>query len=106
MRAPGTVRGTGAPMWVTDGPFLHRRADGALAMLWSSFGEKGYVQALATSDNGELSGTWTPSPAPLFDEDGGHGMLFRAFDGRLLLALHSPNETPRERPVFLPIGDF
>lgn len=27
-------------------------------------------------------------------------MLFHTPDGRLMLALHSPNETPLERPVF------
>jgi hypothetical protein len=29
---------------------------------------------------------------PLLANDGGHGMIFRAFDGRLLLAIHQPNE--------------
>jgi arabinan endo-1,5-alpha-L-arabinosidase len=32
-------------------------------------------------------------------------MLFRTFDGDLQLALHTPNETPRERAVFLPIEE-
>jgi len=34
------------------------------------------------------------------DHDAGHGMVFRAFDGRLLVAVHTPNRTPDERPVF------
>ena len=97
-----------SPCWVTDGPFLHRGADGSLAMLWSSFGDKGYVQALARSDDGEITGRWTVDPTPLFDADGGHGMVFRDFGGRLRLVLHRPNATPLERPVFVdpPPGAF
>ena len=87
--------------WVTDGPFMHRCADGSLAMLWSSFGPGGYAQLLARSDNGEIDGRWTTDPEPLFAGDGGHGMLFRDFGGRLRLVLHRPNRTPDERPVFV-----
>ena len=36
-------------------------------------------------------------PEPLFANDGGHGMIFRTFRGQLMLALHQPNKTPRER---------
>ncbi|MFC4809954.1 hypothetical protein [Paenibacillus sp. GCM10023250] len=32
-------------------------------------------------------------------------MLFRAFDGRRLLAIHAPNRTPDERPLFLEIEE-
>jgi hypothetical protein len=34
-----------------------------------------------------------------FEENGGHGMLFETFDGKLMLALHAPNNNPCERPV-------
>ncbi len=30
-------------------------------------------------------------------------MIFRTFAGELMLALHSPNKTPEERPKFLRI---
>jgi hypothetical protein len=33
-------------------------------------------------------------------KDAGHSMIFRTFDGTLMLALHQPNRTPDERPVF------
>ena len=85
------------PCYVTDGPFLHRTADGTLLMLWSSFGTSGYAMGLARSGSGTVRGPWTHDPAPLWVEDGGHGMFFRAFDGRLFLTLHQPNVTPRER---------
>ncbi len=87
------------PVYVTDGPFLLRDGDGALLMLWSSFGESGYVEAIARSDNGDITGNWTIDPEPLFADDGGHGMVFTSFDGHCYLVLHKPNETPLERPI-------
>ncbi len=96
-------RGKGVEGYVTDGPFLHRTAGGALLMLWASHGERGYVQAVARSTSGRIAGPWVQQPEPLYDADGGHGMLFRAFDGRLMLALHTPNDSPNERPLFLPV---
>lgn len=86
--------------YVTDGPFLHRCADGTLVMLWSSFGEEGYTEAIAVSDNGDVTGNWIQQEWLLFRKDGGHGMVFKTPDGRLMLALHTPNSTPDERPVF------
>lgn len=88
---------------VTDGPFLHRAADGQLVMLWSTMGEAGYAMGYAVSESGTILGPWRQSPAPLFGKDGGHGMLFRDFDGRLLMTLHTPNETPHERPTWVEV---
>ena len=90
--------------FVTDGPWMHRCPDGRLMMLWSSGGAEGYAQGAAFSSNGEITGTWSIPDTPIFAKDGGHGMIFRGFDGRLRLVLHSPNETPRERPLFLPVA--
>ena len=70
------------------------------ALLWSSFGEGGYVQALAHSDTDGIDGHWTVDRELLFDRDGGHGMIFRDFAGQYTLTLHSPNKTLDERPVF------
>lgn len=69
-------------------------------MLWSSFGEHGYVEAISRSDNNDITGNWVPDEELLFERDGGHGMLFATLDGKLMLTLHSPNETPLERPAF------
>jgi hypothetical protein len=30
-------------------------------------------------------------------------MIFRTFDGGLCLAVHAPNDSPNERPRFLPV---
>jgi hypothetical protein len=35
--------------------------------------------------------------------DGGHGILFRTFEGQLTLALHAPNGGGKERARFIPV---
>lgn len=91
--------GGGFAGYITDGPFLYRTSEGRLLLLWSSFSASGYVEAVAWSDSGEITGKWRHCDAPLFPDDGGHGMVFRAYDGRLLFVMHTPNESPKERPV-------
>lgn len=88
---------------VTDGPFLHRLTGGGLLMLWSSVGHRGYAVGYAVSESGSVLGPWLQSNDSCYDRDGGHGMLFRDFDGRLWMALHHPNETPNERPMWLEV---
>jgi hypothetical protein len=70
-------------------------------MLWSGFHagpQYWYVQALAISDSGSIHGPWRHAEKFIYDEDGGHGMLFDGFDGELYLILHSTNVNPNERP--------
>lgn len=90
--------------FVTDGPFLYRTVHGRLLMIWSSFSKHGYVQAVAASQSGEITGPWTHEPL-LFDRDGGHGMVFRAMTGQLYLVIHAPNEWPKERPLLLAVRE-
>jgi hypothetical protein len=91
--------------FVTDGPFLHRAADGDLLMLWSSFGRGGYAVGLARSATGALQGPWRHEPRPLRQGDGGHAMLFRDLDRRLVMAIHTPNRTPMERARLLQVEE-
>lgn len=88
---------------VTDGPFLHRTRSGKLLMLWSSVGREGYAMGVAVSASGNLLCPWEQQSTPLFGKDGGHGMLFRDFSGGLYMTLHLPNDTPNERPRFIPV---
>jgi arabinan endo-1,5-alpha-L-arabinosidase len=63
---------------------------------------------VAISDSGKLAGPWRQQAEPVFGanaEDGGHAMLFPRLDGRLMMILHSPNVTPRERAVILEMED-
>jgi hypothetical protein len=83
---------------VTDGPFLYRSPkSGALFMIWSTFiPGKEYCVLAARSESGHVTGPWKDQ-TPIFTRNGGHGMIFTALDGRLLLALHQPNTGPLER---------
>lgn len=90
---------------ITDGPWLHRNRDGSLLMLWSSFG-KGhrYMTATARSASGNITGPWEVSSSMIYDNDGGHGMLFHSFDGTLVLSLHQPNKKLEERARFFEVA--
>lgn len=92
---------------VTDGPFLHRTGDGRLVLIWSSYDGRGYCLGQAVSESGHVAGPWRHAPVPLVGGhgDGGHGMIFRTFEGNLRLAIHRPNVTPDERAAFLPIEE-
>lgn len=94
--APGCVPHVGKGL-VTDGPFMHRTASGALLMLWSTFiSAQGYSLLAARSASGSIAGPWIEQYIVAGD-DGGHGMLFSSFSGERLLALHRPNSGRRER---------
>jgi hypothetical protein len=92
-------------VYFTDGPCLVPMSDGALAMTWSSWSRKGYAVGVAISPSGGLSGPWTQLETPLYPEDGGHGMVFQAKNGRLYFTLHTPNEKFREHPAFFPLDN-
>ena len=76
--------------YVTDGPFFYRTINDELLLTWSSFGERGYFVSVLKSDNGEIDGNWI-AQSLLFEEDGGHGMLFKTFEGELRFVFHTPN---------------
>lgn len=90
---------------VADGPFLHRSGNGSLLMLWSSFGPFGYCQGIATSSTDQLFGSWVHCDAPIWEADGGHGMIFETFDRELRLILHHPNQTSYERALLLAVDE-
>ncbi len=89
--------------YITDGPFMYKKSDGKLLMIWSTF-INGYAQCVAASDNGRIDGKWSHLPT-LFDKDGGHGMIFTDLEGKLRLTLHRPNNQPDERPAFFEIRE-
>ena len=91
--------------FVTDGPWMYRTTCGKLLMLWSSSAANGYVEAIAYSDNGDVTGRWQHQKQLLFDQDGGHGMIFTSKEGKLFFILHNPNNSPMERPVILPLEE-
>ncbi len=82
--------------YVTDGPQFYRTKNARLLMLWASYNRKGYVQTVARSKSGTLQGPWEQLE-PLVGGDSGHGMLFRTFEGQLMLVLHRPFGSPLTR---------
>jgi hypothetical protein len=105
----GLTNGLLLPGWVTDGCWLFRTQTGRLGMLWSSWGtEDRYALGVSYSESGRLAGPWIHEEKPIFEANGGHGMLFRTFDGKLMLSLHWVNPlTVRatRRPAFLEMDD-
>jgi hypothetical protein len=69
-------------------------------MIWSSFGKGGYTTGVAISDSGKLAGPWKQSPEALYGQDGGHGMLFSTFEGKIMMVLHSPNNQGARPRIF------
>jgi GH43 family beta-xylosidase len=76
---------------VSDGAWFYRSKNNDLLMLWSSFGEAGYAVGLAKSSNGRLNGKWKQLPT-LYTNDGGHPMIFKTFEGKMILSIHQPNK--------------
>ena len=72
-------------------------------MLWSTNAKTGYVEAMAYSDNNEINGNWKIDSQPLYDHDGGHGMIFKSFSDQYYLVLHYPNKFGKEHPSFMPL---
>lgn len=97
--ATGDINGA----YVTDGPFLYRHSDSELFMIWSTQCNGRYVEACAVSDNGEIDGNWLHCDRFLFDDDGGHGMLFTDLNGNLKIVMHQPNVSPYERPAIFDV---
>ncbi|MFO7937564.1 MAG: glycoside hydrolase family 43 protein [Kiritimatiellia bacterium] len=95
--APGAIKDPQRGK-VTDGCFLYRSPkSGRLFMIWSTFiPGNGYCIALTHSESGKVHGPWREQKI-IFRENGGHGMIFRTFEGRLLVALHQPNTNSKER---------
>lgn len=87
---------------VTDGPWLVKEED-ELLMFWSSYHHGTYAVGMSVSESGKLAGPWRHLDKLLFEKNGGHGMMFRGFDGKHYFVLHGPNDHPDERANFFEI---
>lgn len=81
------------PNKVTDGPFVFRTKTGKLGMLWTSWIYDIYTQGVAYSNSGTLDGPWIQEKEPITPPNFGHGMLFRDFNGKLWMSVHSHKKT-------------
>ena len=77
------------PNRVTDGPYLFKTDTGKLGMIWTSWIYTDYTMGVAYSESGTVEGPWIQEPEPIMPPNYGHGMLFKDFNGRNLLSLHS-----------------
>jgi hypothetical protein len=83
------MNGDTVPNRVTDGPYLFRTQTGRLGMIWTSWIYDVYTQGVAYSESGTLEGPWIQEKDPITPPNFGHGMLFRTFEGKLLMSVHS-----------------
>jgi hypothetical protein len=83
------IAGDTVPNRVTDGPWLFRTDTGRLGMLWTSWIYDVYTQGVAYSESGTLDGPWIQQETPVTPPNFGHSMLFRTFDGRWMMSVHS-----------------
>ncbi|WP_162342755.1 glycoside hydrolase family 43 protein [Cyclobacterium salsum] len=90
------------PNKVTDGPWLFETQTGKLGMLWTSWVFGDYTQGLAYSESGTLDGPWIHEEDPITPPNYGHGMLFRTFEGQLLMAVHSHRVGENGRYIRIP----
>lgn len=99
--------GLNLPGQVTDGPFLFRTKTGKLGILWSSWGDQRYAQGVAYSASGTIRGPWIHEPLPLNPVNSGHGMMFRTFEGTLVMCLHTESLVGRggRKPILLEVDD-
>jgi len=91
--------------YVSDGPFFYKSKTGELLMIWSSFSHGRYAIGLARSVTGRLAGPWVHEDEPINKEDGGHGSIFKTFDGRLAIVFHTPNFNSPAHPVIYELID-
>ena len=89
--------------YVTDGPFMYRSKTGELFMIWSTFPRGEYAECVVKFEDGSIKNLFEHL-VPLIDDDGGHGMIFKA-DDKLYLTFHSPNTSGSEHPFFVEIED-
>ncbi len=77
------------PNRVTDGPWLFRTKTGRLGTIWTSWVFGDYTQGVAYSESGTLDGPWVQAKQPITPPNYGHGMLFKTFEGKWLMSVHS-----------------
>ncbi len=86
---------------VTDGPWLFKTQTGQLGMIWTSWVFDVYTQGVVYSESNTLDGPWVHEKEPITPPNFGHGMLFRTFEGKLLMSAHS-HATVNGRTVRIP----
>lgn len=87
-------------VYISDGPFLFKE-DGILYMLWSSFTAEGYAIGISYSESGSIMGEWKHVEKPLYNNDGGHAMIFNTLKNERKIVFHTPNDSVKSSPKIL-----
>ena len=77
------------PNKITDGPYIYKDK-GQLKMLWSTVGANRAYLLLSATSKGGLFDEWVQDTL-LYEEDGGHGMVFETLAGERKIVIHAPN---------------
>lgn len=85
---------------VTDGPFIYKTKTNQIIMIWSSFSKTGYTVGQAISLTGKIAGPWKQINKLILNKDGGHGMIFKTMEGKLMVAIHQPNSINERLKLF------
>lgn len=81
----------------SDAPFLRKLSNGRLFMSWSPYLDGNYVVLGVISESGSIRGPWRHLEYPIFDQNGGHAMMFEDLAGRLCMCIHAPERHMLER---------
>ena len=92
---PTTYYGKRLMRYGSDAPFVRKLKNGKLFLTWSPIPANNYVVLGAISNN--IHGPWKHIEKPLFDNNGGHAMLFTDFDGTVKMCFHQPEKPQQER---------
>jgi len=83
------------PPYAVFAPQVYPAPGGRLVMLWSGYRRHftEFVETQALSRTGNIAGPWEQLP-PILTDNRGHGMIFEAFDGRMMLIVHNNHDKP------------
>ncbi|MDR1798536.1 MAG: family 43 glycosylhydrolase, partial [Bifidobacteriaceae bacterium] len=83
-----TLNKTQLPGYVTDGVFVVTTPNGSLLTMWTTYRDDRYIVGQAISRTGNIHGPWEQLPEVDYS-DAGHSMVFKTFDGQLMMVEHS-----------------
>ncbi len=90
---------SGSNAKVTDGPFVYTDAEGQKYLLWSTKVDGNYIEAATRFTTLGESLNLQNASFNLYDDNGGHGMIFESNSSEDMLVLHAPNEGATPHPV-------
>lgn len=89
----------------SDAPFLIRLSNNQLMITWSPYLQNNYVVLGAISKSGSIKDHWEHLAEPIFDDNGGHAMFFKDYDGTMKMCIHQPEKGSLERMLCLTIEE-